>query len=281
MADQAERRRLAKLDLFGLAVDAEDKAYTRDFDERKFQESIRQFDASLAEDRAKRLSGGTTPVSGYNGEFQATIDLAANLAPSVFGKGYMKNILQTAIAGGDYTSAYQGILQSVASGLTGENRTKFNNAVIDQTILKDLATVLQAYEDAGGDTNIFKGSLDNIAKNIGVAINDPRYTEIATQLDRVFQAYRQNLTGAAFSEQESREYARINPTKSRSIDLNLSTVRGAYEFTNSYVEGAIRSQVGEGGIYIKEYAQDLLGTAGIPGGEDFTYEDYLREIGGY
>jgi hypothetical protein len=63
------------------------------------------------------------------------------------------------------------------------------------------------------------------------------------------------MTGAAFSPQESAEYSKVVPGKGKSIDLNLATIQGALNYANNYVEGAVRTKTGEGGVYIKQYAE--------------------------
>lgn len=202
--------------------------------------------------QGSKLGGDPASVSR---DFAATIDIASGLPKSVAAQKNLKRDLSQAIAVKDYKSAYQLILQATTAGLTAENATKLQNAAIDQTILKDLRSAIQAYSNAGGDMNILNGKQDDIAKRIGVLANDPEYAAIAVQLDRAFQQYRQNMTGAAFSDQESAEYAKVNPNKNNKLNLNLATIDGALRYADTYVKGAIRGQVGEGGVHIKEYAE--------------------------
>ncbi|MFN3658178.1 MAG: hypothetical protein ACK4UO_13055 [Pseudolabrys sp.] len=201
------------------------------------------------------VGGNGSGTSGYNQEFAQTIELAGGLFGSVYAQKAAKDQLKSAIASKDYKSAYQGIVSATAQGLSGENKTKFENAAIDQTLLHNMSVTLQAYKDAGGSMDIFKGTADDIGKRLGVLANDPKYASIATQLDRAFQQYRQNMTGAAFSADESADYAKVVPGKGKSIDLNLATIKGALDYANNYVEGSIKAKTGEGGVYIKQYAE--------------------------
>jgi hypothetical protein len=132
---------------------------------------------------------------------------------------------------------------------------------------------MKQYQAAGGDMNIFKGSADDIAKRIGVAINDPRYTEVATQLDRAFQQYRQNMTGAAFGAQESAQYASVLPSKSRNLDLNLSVIQGALNYTDNYVTGSINGAIGPEGVKVKKQVSGTSSGSGIS--DDDAYALYL------
>lgn len=208
-------------------------------------------------------------------DYSALIDLVGNSGSSVYQQKAMKEGMAAAIANGDWETAYQYVVQGTANNLTGENQTRFENAVKEQFALADMQNALQAYSDAGGDMNLLKGTADNVAKNIGIAINDPRYTEVATQLDRAFQNYRQSMTGAAFGAAESRQYASVIPGKSRSLDLNLSIINGALNYLNTQVDGSISTYFGPSGVSLKNQATG--GGGGMS--NDDAYEAYLRATG--
>lgn len=195
-------------------------------------------------------SGGSG--TGYNGDYAGTISRAANKMGSVTGSAQMKTDLENSIAAGDFTTAAGLIVDAATAGLTAEGRGKVQNAAIDDYMLTQMRDALQAYQDAGGNMNIFKGTADDIGKSIGVLVNDPEYAEIGSQLDRAFQQFRQNMTGAAFGAQESAEYAKVLPQKSNNLDLNLATINGALSYNNNYVKGAIRAATGDGGLDIYE-----------------------------
>ena len=217
------------------------------------QSQIRAQNA-LAQQRTNVGGGGSAPA-GYNGEFAATVDLISNKGGTNQQRTQIRQNLQRAIAQGDYPTAYQYVIDATGRALTAENRTKLENAAIDNSLLQGLRSRLQALRDAGYDTSLLTGSADNIQKKLGVLQTDPRYAALAGELDRFFQQYRQNMTGAAFGAQESSEYAKVLPSKSNTFDLNVALINGALTFNNGYVEGAIRSSIGEGGVHIKEYAE--------------------------
>lgn len=198
---------------------------------------------------------GSGTAAGYNGDFAATIANAARNFTSVAGQKQAVQDLQSTIAAGDYKSAYQTIIQSAGQGLTAENRTKFQNAAIDSSLMTSLKTKLQALADSGYNTSLLTGTADDIQKKLGVLKTDPKYAATAVELDRVFQQYRQNMTGAAFGAAESSEYAKVLPSKSNTLSLNLALINGALGYNNDFVEGVIKNSVGEGGVYIKQYAE--------------------------
>lgn len=180
-------------------------------------------------------------VSGTT-EYSDVIDGAANLVGAERGKT-SKVAMQNAIKAGDYPTAYQFVANNVEEALTGENKTKFANARTDYTILSNLRDTIAEYEEAGGDMSFLKGTTEQIARRFGQLQSDPRFTELAVQLEREFQSYRQNMTGAAFGPKESREYAAVNPRTSASIELNLATIDGARNALENRIRSTVETRV--------------------------------------
>jgi hypothetical protein len=202
-------------------------------------------------------SNGSGTPAGYNGDFAATIDLAANAnksAPNVT-KNAIKTQLQSYIAAGDYKSAYQGIIQQTKAGLSQANATTFENALNLTSSLPGIAKSLQALSDAGYNTDKLSGTADQVQDKIGALLTDPKYASIAVQLDTEYQNYRRSMTGANFSQAEADSYASVLPEKGNTLALNLAKVKGAVAAANSTVEANINGVVGQGGVYIKQYAE--------------------------
>ena len=61
------------------------------------------------------------------------------------------------------------------------------------------------------------------------------------------------MTGAAFTPEESREYAAVNPSTNKRIDLNLAIIDGALNQLENRVNGTIETMVGGSG-QIRELA---------------------------
>jgi len=196
-------------------------------------------------------TGGT--VSNYNGEFAATITQASQLLGAQKASTSTRS-LQTAIANKDYKSAYTEIANNVEEYLTGTNKTRFSAARTDLGVLAGLKDVIQQYANAGGNMGYLKGTAEQIAKKFGQLKTDPKFSALATQLEREFQAYRNEMTGAAFSPGESKEYEAVNPTGNKTLDLNIATINGALAQLQNRVSSTINARV-PGAQYIAEYAQ--------------------------
>jgi len=235
-----------------------------DLELKKIEADIRQSNAaaskSLSESNGNTGLGSTNPgtptASGktYNGDFAATIDLTAGLGGTNQERAGIRANMKNFITNGDYKSAYTQVVQATVKGLKGDSASTFQEQNNNVGVLTDLKKAIEAYRAVKGNTNIFKGTADEIQTKIGKLLTDPRYASLAVQLDMAFQNYRQKMTGAAFSGPESAEYAAVLPSKGNTMDLNLAKLSGAQAYLNSSINSSITSVVGEGGVHIKDYA---------------------------
>ena len=123
--------------------------------------------------------------------------------------------------------------------------------------------------------NLAKQVALNTGKRLGVLAADKPYAGLATELDTAFQVYRQNMTGAAFGAAESADYQKVRPSAKGSFDLNEAVINGASKYANDYVETTINNKVGQGGVYIKQYAEGAQPSATVsvvdPNGVTHTF----------
>lgn len=212
-----------------------------------------KFDYDLALEKAKKkITEGPTP--NYNDEFAATIKLASNAGGTKDQRTGIKADMENFVSQGDYRSAYTQIVQSVGNILKGTAATTFQERTNQLDVVKDLKTQLQNLAATGYDTNLLKGKADDIQNQLGILMTDPKYAAVATQLTIAFQNYRMEMSGAAFGEQESAQYASVLPQKDNTLSLNLAKIDGLSNYLNSVTNSAIKNAVGPGGIYIKERA---------------------------
>lgn len=210
----------------------------------------------------KKTPSGDSVASGVpnTGEFAATVDLVSGMGnPSVYAQKTLSSNLRSAINNKDYASAYDLIAQKVEDGLVGESKQKYANARTDYGVMEGLKRAIKEYSDGGGDMNLLKGTEEEIKRKLG--IDSGRASVLATMLWREFQTYRNNMTGAAFGAAESRDYASVNPTLKKSLDLNLSVIEGAQKQLENRVYETIDRRV-PGAKYIREYALGATPGAG-------------------
>lgn len=231
--------------------------------------------ANLQNQRLTQEIEANKPITG---EYAPIINNIKSLNLSADSR---KNAIQSvseSLASGNYTNAYANIANAVENSLNGEVATKFANARNDMGIMSGMRDAIKAYTDAGGDVGFLKGSADKIAKKFGQLATDPKFASLGVQLERQFQEYRLNMTGAAFSPGESREYASVNPRTNASLDLNIATIDGALSQLTNKVTSTINQRIPEAQkIYDKAYGSaDKQQTVNISG-KDYVvgqvYED--------
>jgi len=182
------------------------------------------------------------PVSLKQPEFSRVVEAASALVGAERGKA-SRVAIADALNNEDYASAYAQIANNVEQSLTGTNKTKFANQRTDFVVLTSLRDAIQEFADGGGETGFLKGTADSIARKFGQLKTDPEFASLAVELEREFQAYRQSLTGAAFSPEESRDYEKVNPSSNKSLDLNLATIDGALSGLERRITSTIEVRV--------------------------------------
>lgn len=192
------------------------------------------------------------PVN-YTGEFGATIDAVGNMETTVAGKASVKNSLKQAIANKDYVNAYNQIANTVESNLVGESKQRYTNARTDYQVMSGLRTAIENYANQGGNMGLLKGTEEQIKRKLG--IDSGKASTVAVELWREFQTYRNTMTGAAFSPGESRDYASVNPSLGKSLNLNLNVIDGAMNQLENRVTGTIQARV-PSAKYILDYAKN-------------------------
>lgn len=109
--------------------------------------------------------------------------------------------------------------------------TARENSLKQINVIEDM---LRDYKGKGGDTNIIKGTVEQIAEKLGFTIdhdvvqgqgNDPKLAEIQTRILQSLVDFRRGVTGVQFSAQEAQQYEKIFPNMSNTLDLNLSRIK--------------------------------------------------------
>lgn len=217
------------------------------------------------------------------GEWASVINGASGLVASTKQKIVKQNIAN-AISQGNYPTAYAEVANAVSDGITGSNKTRFDDARTDIGVMGGLRDAIENYVNAGGNVGFLKGTADTIAKNFGQLATDPKFASLAVQLQREFQAYRLGMTGAAFSPQESKEYAAVNPRGNASLDLNLATIDGAVGQLTNRVNSTIFARVPDAQrLWNNVIGSSVSGSTGGTGNTgvsiDDAYAEYLKATG--
>lgn len=206
------------------------------------QDALRQLQITKAKLDIQKVAQDILANQPVSGEYANLINGAGNLVGAAKGKE-TKNAIAQALANNDYATAYAQIASNVEDSLTGTNKTRFSSARTDIGVMSGLRDAIQAYSDAGGNMGYLKGSADQIARRFGQLKTDPRFAALAVELDREFQTYRNEMTGAVFSPAESAEYAKVNPRSNATLDLNLATIDGALAQLENRVTSTVETRL--------------------------------------
>lgn len=188
----------------------------------------------------QKLKNEVSANQPITGEWASIVNGVSGLVPSTK-KQQTKENVANAIVNGEWSNAYTEIGNAVSDALTGANKTRFDGSRTDVNVMERFRTAIQDYADAGGQLGLLKGTEEEIKRKLG--IDTPKASALATQLWREFQVYRNEMTGAAFTEKESRDYASVNPTLGKSLDLNLSVIDGSIAQLKNRVDSTIDSKV--------------------------------------
>ena len=128
------------------------------------------------------------------------------------------------ISNGDMTGAKDYILKVARDTALAEekkNVTAREEALYAVNIIEDS---LAQYINMGGDTGLLTGNVEKFYNRVLKKTKDPIQAELANTIAQTIQTYRQQLTGAAFTESEAREYNRLFPSITKSPELNQSLI---------------------------------------------------------
>lgn len=187
-----------------------------------------------------KLSYEIENLKPVTGEWASVVNQASSIVPGTLKSDYKKNI-GYALAQEDWNGAYKNVGNAVSESLTGTNKTRFDNTRTDVGVMSRFRQAIQEYADAGGDLGLLAGTEEEIKRKLG--IDSGRATQLATALWREFQVYRNDMTGAAFGANESRDYASVNPTLGKSLNLNLSVIDGALMQLNNRIDATIDGKI--------------------------------------
>ena len=185
--------------------------------------------------------GGSALPQGTEIPFQSTIDSALNNV-SQSARGPLKTELYSLAQKGDYVSLLNRVEQNSKKQLTAADQTIVEGEQKSLPYLSNLSAKLKEYQAANGDLGIVSGTEQDIAAKFGqLAKSNPQYAALASELQIMFQAYRKEMTGAAFSAAESREYGAVVPTANKSLNLNMALLEGLKNSKEAGIDGAYSS----------------------------------------
>lgn len=208
--------------------------------------------------------------SGYDdSENVAILEKAFDEAIGRLAGSRLKQARQTFekyIADGDYEGARDHIIATAKDGALAAENTRQNGR---EDLLSELDIIeadLKEFVRLNGDTGIFSGTDEQIRQKVGATTN-PELARIATKISASIFAYRNSVSGAAFTDSESAAYDKLFPSISNSEELNMAKIQGIRETAQNASLQFYKSQLGPA-LYEKLIGADFTSTPTIPTGND-------------
>lgn len=136
------------------------------------------------------------------------------------------------------------VIKNNAKNIMGQTEaTKLTSYEAADSAMRDLQKNINAYYDAGGDTGLLSGTFENVANKLG-QVKDPNKVAIATQVAVSLQAYRNAISGTAYSNQEGQQINSIFPGINKSHGLNDAIIKGRLTADQSLIDGIYKTALG-------------------------------------
>lgn len=186
-------------------------------------------------------------------------------------------ILNTILGSGKFTKQQtQTITNAITNGqdpftvvknqakalLPGPEYTKLTSYEAADAAMRDLQTNLNSYYNGGGDTGLLSGTMEQAYNKLG-NIKDPKKVDLATQVAVSLQAYRNAISGTAYSTQEGQDIASIFPGINKSHGLNDAIITGRLKADSSLIDGIYRTVLGSGYDTLKQKSSSVAGNGKI------------------
>ncbi len=135
-------------------------------------------------------------------------------------------------------------VKNQAKNIMGQTEaTKLTSYEAADSAMRDLAANLDAYYNAGGKTNLLSGTFEQVINKLG-EVKDPAKVELATQVAISLQAYRNAISGTAYSNQEGQQIDRVFPGINKSEGLNKAVITGRLAADSSIIDGIYSTALG-------------------------------------
>ena len=178
-------------------------------------------------------------------DFDAISKAAKSLSPALSEgarKAFLANI-GSLTSSGDYKTAANDLITTAinSTGVGVQEKLIAKYTAINQ--LNDIQQLLQDYQSKGGKTDLFTGTFEQIQQKLG-STSSPELAGIANRILATVISYRQNVSGAAFTEAEAAQYANLFPGISKTPLLNEAKINSLKDFFNTDIRSILGVRIG-------------------------------------
>lgn len=182
--------------------------------------------------------GSGSPVSGSNPY--------SSVIPTILGSGtftkQQASAITNAIKNGDDPFT---VIKNQAKNIMGQTEaTKLTSYEAADNAMQDVEKSFNNYYQAGGDTGIISGNWEDVLQKAG-QVKDPAKRALATEVAISLQAYRNAISGTAYSNQEGQQIQNVFPGINKSEGLNKAIIAGRLKADGSIIDGIYKTALGE------------------------------------
>lgn len=209
------------------------------------------FDNSLARERLNLdeskfkadQAGGTGLNAGPGNEAYVR---AFNNATAGMGAQSAKQAqatFQSYLASGDLQGARDYIVRVATANAPADQQNQAAGRAMALGALSDISMMLAALKAKNVDTNLYTGTLVNVANKLGTTPN-PELNAVGSRILQALITYRKGMTGVAFGPQEAKDYEKIFPDYTNTDELNTTKIATLQDALNSNNKAALSFYIG-------------------------------------
>lgn len=239
-ADEEERLRQYELDL--RRVESGELIETKDAfgNPRFYNTRTGEFEGNVFEQAASPM--GLEAPENY--VYQQGISAALEGFSSEAERNRILQNVDKMLKEGDYDRAADTILRTAAKAAPAAEQAKMLGRKTMMDSLADIKSALDVYVAKSGDTGILKGTLEGAMNKIGRS-TDPELAKIKTLIESSLITFRSQISGAAFTESEMKQYANLWPSIENKNDLNLAKIETLTQNLNRDTRSAYSMWLGD------------------------------------
>ena len=169
-------------------------------------------------------------------------NLASKFSSKFAQSQFLANVQRIGAAGDNKQLADYIFSEAISQLPDAASRTR---ALGNYNLLQKLSQIektLAEYKAAGGETNIFRGTKEDILARLGT-VSDLRLREIGIQLQDTLDQLARARTGAVITESEEKFYKKLLPGIIKSADLNQATINGLKDSLAADLNSSLKFQL--------------------------------------
>jgi len=168
----------------------------------------------------------------FEGSFKGAFEFITKKGFSTQDREAAKDGLDELLEDGDIENAKYYVMGLARDKATADEKKNVYGREEALLALDSVEDALNRYIQNGGNTGLLTGVVEDFSQKILKKTSDQDLANIANEISIAIQTYRKAVSGAAFTEAESKEYDNIFPSVGKSKELNeakLNSLRRVYE----------------------------------------------------